>query len=96
MTLLAIWLVATGLISLLNVSFPGANSILAILAIAAGVVIGLGLRGKKLTSNLGMVLLALWLILDGVIPLLRLSFRGLDTLMALLAIATGGLLLFRR
>jgi hypothetical protein len=43
----------------------------------------------KLTKNLGMLLLAIWLILSGLIPLLHLSFSGLGTLMAILAIAAG-------
>jgi hypothetical protein len=46
----------------------------------------------KLTKNLGMLLLGIWLILTGVIPLLKLSFSGLGTLMALLAIAAGALI----
>jgi gamma-glutamylcyclotransferase (GGCT)/AIG2-like uncharacterized protein YtfP len=46
----------------------------------------------KLNKNLGMLLLGIWLILTGVIPLLHLSFSGLGTLMALLAIASGALI----
>jgi hypothetical protein len=42
MLLLGIWLILTGLIQLLNFSFSGLGSIMAILAIAAGVLIGLG------------------------------------------------------
>jgi hypothetical protein len=48
----------------------------------------------KLTKNLGMLLLGVWLILTGVIPLLNLSFSGLGTLMAILAIAAGALILW--
>ncbi len=47
-------------------------------------------------SRIGMLLLAIWLILQGIIPLLALHFRGLDLLMALLAIASGILLLLGR
>jgi len=43
----------------------------------------------KLTKNLGMLLLGIWLILGGLIPLLNLSFSGLGTLMAVLALAAG-------
>ena len=43
----------------------------------------------KLTSNIGMLLLAAWLILNGLIPLLNFSFSGLGTVMAVLAIAAG-------
>jgi len=46
----------------------------------------------KPTKNLGMLLLGIWLIVTGVIPLLNLSFSGLGTLMAILAIAAGVLI----
>jgi hypothetical protein len=47
----------------------------------------------RLTKNLGMLLLAIWLILGGLIPLLNLSFSGLGTFMAILAVAAGVLIL---
>jgi hypothetical protein len=50
----------------------------------------------KLTKNLGMLLLAIWLILNGVIALLSLSFSGLPLIMAILAIAAGVLILIGR
>jgi len=37
--LLAIWLIATGLITILNLSFTGMNIVMAVIAIAAGVLI---------------------------------------------------------
>jgi len=43
----------------------------------------------KVTKSLGMLLLAIWLILTGLIPLLQLSFSGLSTVMTILAIAAG-------
>lgn len=42
MLLLAIWLILTGLFSLLSISFAGFGVFMAILAIAAGVLILLG------------------------------------------------------
>lgn len=50
----------------------------------------------KLPKNLGMLLLGIWLILTGLIPLMRLSFSGLGTLMAVLAIAAGALIALKR
>lgn len=50
----------------------------------------------KLTRNIGMLLLAIWLILTGLIPLLNLSFSGLGTVMAMLAIAAGILIVIGR
>ncbi len=46
----------------------------------------------RVIRNLGMLLLAAWLILTGLIPLLHLSFSGLGTVMAILAIAAGVLI----
>jgi len=50
----------------------------------------------KLTTNIGMLLLAAWLILTGLIPLLHFSFTGLGTVMAVLAIASGVLIVVGR
>jgi hypothetical protein len=46
----------------------------------------------KLTKNLGMLLLGIWLIVTGLISLLNLSFSGLGFITALLAIAAGVLI----
>ena len=50
----------------------------------------------KVTRNVGMLLLAAWLVLTGLIPLLNLSFSGLSTIMAILAIAAVVLILVGR
>ena len=50
----------------------------------------------KMTRNIGMLLLALWLVLTGLIPLLSLSFSGLGIVMAVLAIAAGILIAIGR
>jgi len=44
---------------------------------------------KRYTKNIGMLLLAIWLILTGLIALFSLSFDGLGVIMGLLAIAAG-------
>ena len=46
----------------------------------------------KFTKNIGMLLLALWLVLTGLIAIIDLSFSGLSTIMAVLAIAAGVLI----
>ena len=48
------------------------------------------------TRNLGMMLLAVWLILTGLTPLLRLTIPQGGTLMAVLAVAAGLLILVDR
>src|SRR2546425_9444087 len=50
----------------------------------------------KLTRNVGMLLLAVWLIVTGIVPLLNFSFSGLGTVMAILAIAAGVLIVVGR
>jgi hypothetical protein len=47
----------------------------------------------KLITSIGMLLLAIWLILTGLIPLLNFSFSGLGTVMHLLAVAAGVLII---
>jgi len=49
----------------------------------------------KLDKNLGMLLLAVWLLLTG-LTALGVSFSGVGTLQGLLAIAAGILLIIRR
>jgi hypothetical protein len=50
----------------------------------------------RLTKNLGMLLLGIWLIITGLVPLLDLHFSGLGTLMGILALAAGALILTGR
>jgi hypothetical protein len=50
----------------------------------------------RLTKNLGMLLLGVWLILTGLISLVGLSFSGLTIVMGLLAIVAGILILVGR
>jgi hypothetical protein len=50
----------------------------------------------RLTKNLGMILLGIWLIMTGLIPLLHLNFEGLALIMSILALAAGVLVLLGR
>jgi hypothetical protein len=47
----------------------------------------------KVTKSLGMILLGIWLILTGLIPVLKLNVSGMPTIMEVLAIAAGVLIL---
>jgi len=49
-----------------------------------------------LTKNLGMLLLGIWLILQGLTALLHLGFAGLGLIMAVLALAAGIAILLGR
>ncbi len=50
----------------------------------------------KLTRNLGMLVLGVWLILWGVLPLLSINFPASAVVLEILAIAAGVLILFGR
>jgi len=50
----------------------------------------------RLSQNLGMILLAIWLILTGLLPLLGVSFPSSGIVMGVLAIGAGILILLRR
>ncbi len=50
----------------------------------------------KLTRNLGMLLLGIWLILWGVLPLLSINFPASGIILEILAIAAGVLIIFGR
>lgn len=76
----------------LLVSLGGAVILLFVVSLFRG---GSGSRMKR-PQNLGMLLLAIWLILTGLIALLGLSFQGLPLIMGILAIAAGILILLGR
>jgi len=92
--LLGIWLVVRALVDLIGFNFQGLDVILALLALAAGVLLLIGARRWR--ANLGTILLSIWLILTGLLSLVSFSFNGMGILMALLALAAGVLLLLRR
>lgn len=50
----------------------------------------------KITKNLGMLLLGIWLIVTGLTALVGFTFHGLPLLMAILALAAGVLILIGR
>ena len=54
------------------------------------------MKKLRLTKNLGMILLGIWLIMTGLIPLLDFNFQGLTLIMAIFAVATGVLILLGR
>ncbi len=50
----------------------------------------------KLARNIGTLLLAVWLILHGLMSIMDLRFHGSGTVLALLALASGILILLDR
>ena len=50
----------------------------------------------RVTKNLGMLLLAIWLILTGLLQVVSIAIPAIGTIMAVLAIAAGVLILLGR
>jgi len=50
----------------------------------------------KFTRNIGMLLLGIWLVVMGLRHLVNLSFSGLDTIMAIVAIGAGAFIILGR
>ncbi len=50
----------------------------------------------KIASNTGMLLLGMWLVLTGALPLLRISFQGEETILSALAVAAGIVILMNK
>ena len=94
--LLSVWLIATGLLPLLKISLPHGTIILAVLAVAAGALLLIGTSGTRITSHLGALLLSIWLLVQGAIQLLQVSFPQMGLVMAVLAVAAGTLMLVGR
>ena len=88
--LLAVWLIVSGLIAIVDLSFTGLGIVLGILALAAGIAL---LVWEGLPGRVGVVLLAIRLIIAGLVQLVGLSFAGLGIAQAVLAIAAGVLIL---
>jgi hypothetical protein len=50
----------------------------------------------KLTKNLGMLLLGIWLIVTGLLQVVSIAIPGVDIILPLLAIAAGVIILLGR
>jgi hypothetical protein len=93
MILLSIWLILYGLKYPFSINLP--ESALPILALAAGVVILLLGDGFRMTlnRNLGMVLLSVWLIVQGAVSLFTIGVPGIRYILPILALAAGVVIL---
>ncbi|MEJ2208720.1 MAG: hypothetical protein P8129_06750 [Anaerolineae bacterium] len=94
--LLAIWLALTGLLTFASLEAGWMDVVMAVLAIAAGVLLFLAIVRVDPMAELGLLLAAIWLLLTGLISLVSLGFSGLSIVMGLLALIAGILLLVRR
>jgi hypothetical protein len=87
--LAATYLIIIGLAGMIGFSFGGMDIVLAILALAAGIV--LLVRMPKIRKNIGYLLFFIWLILVGLTGLVGLGALGI--LVSIVALAAGILLI---
>lgn len=87
--LAAVYLIVWGLISILNFSFPSMGIVMAILALAAGIL--LVVQMGRIKGRVGFLLFFIWLILIGLVGLV--SLGGLGLVIDIVALAAGILLI---
>jgi hypothetical protein len=91
MIVLSLWLILTGLFAVADVGFPGSGLILNLLAIVAGVLILA--QGQSWSAKVGMVLLGVWLVVQGLLAVMDVGLRSVGLVVNLLPIAAGALIL---
>jgi len=95
--LLGIWLVLTGLLHLGGFAFTHSGTILAVLGIVTGILFFFADRSEKLATQMGSILLGIWLVVNGLVPLVHVRFTGIGVILAVLSVAAGVMvLIFRR
>ena len=91
---LSLWLILNGLLAIIGYYNPVLSRLLMLLCLAAGILILLG--SVKVTASPGFVLLAVWLILQGIGPYLPGQIPYFSILLNILSFLAGLLLLIRR
>lgn len=94
--LLGVWLVLTGLLALGGIRFSGSRVILAVLAVVAGILFLLADRSEKMWPKMESILLGVWLLATGLMPLLHIRFAGSGVVLAVISVAAGAMILIRR
>ena len=94
--LLGIWLLASGLNTMIGLTVNHMGTILSVLAIATGVLFLIPEGGGKSSSRIAALLLGLWLIAGGMLALLGINFTHAGTLLAALGFIAGIFVLVRR
>lgn len=93
---LGIWLILAGMVRLGGIGFSGSGTILAVLAVVTGILFLLADSSEKLWPRAANILLGIWLLANGLMPLLNIRFSGSGVVLAVLSIAAGVVLLIRR
>ena len=93
--IMALWLIAQGVLSLTKFHFPYEKIALPAVALTAGVVLLLYAIKSKL-GDIGLFLLSLWLMLRSSMFLFHFTFAYSDMTLAILAISAGFFMMIRK
>lgn len=93
--LLGIWLIAIALLDLTHWHFSHQRTVLAVLALISGSVVLLSVI-KTRFSDIGLLLLSIWLILRSCMQLFHVTFPHSVLVADILAIASGLFLILRK
>jgi len=94
--LLGIWLVLSGLVHLGGISFSKSGIILAVLGIVTGILFFIADSSEKISTNIGSILLGVWLVAGGLVSLFHVRFFGSGVILAVIALAAGITVLITR
>jgi hypothetical protein len=94
--LLGTWLVLTGLLHLGGVSFPKSGVIVALLGIVTGILLFIANSSEKIVTQIGGILLGIWLVASGLVSMFHVSFPGSGVILAVLGVAAGVMVLIAR
>ncbi|MCK4842134.1 MAG: hypothetical protein KAT04_09670 [Methylococcales bacterium] len=93
--LMAVWLIAQSVLTLTHFHFSHEKTILAALALVAGIFMLMYFL-KNSVGNIGILLLSTWLILKSSLVLFHFSFSHSSTTLAVLGLVTGVFLMVRK
>ena len=91
--LLGVFLILLGVLPQFNIPVLALVIVLGVLSFASGVILFLELPRNRYIGNLGVVLLSSWLVIQGIFIIFDLNFLAANIILAVLAIASGILLL---
>lgn len=93
--LLGIWLLAQAAVGLFALHFSHDKMILAALALSAGSVLLVDAISSRL-ANIGLLLLAFWLLINSSLFLFKFSFPASELIMAIIGAVAGLLLILKK
>jgi hypothetical protein len=93
-TLLALWLLSTGLITLFRINIHGIAVVFPLLSFIAGLLIFIGGLKSKFVNNLGGLFLSIWLMAQGLQSYVH--FPNSGTVLAILAVVAGLMIVIKK